>query len=185
MSKSIKPIETTYNGYRFRSRLEARWAVFFDTLGIVYEYEPEGFELESGKRYLPDFLVRCYGLGEATNKAFDLYVEVKGKMSEYDLEKIEEFYLAGNLVYVVGSLRPLFSVDPIRELEKGFEDLGDFIYTDYFLGYEGAIAIPNITTDGRFYLWNWRTPSGAKDIYQNKVLNAVTEAMQKRFEFGE
>jgi hypothetical protein len=37
----IKPIETRYNGYRFRSRLEARWAVFFDTLGIEYQYELE------------------------------------------------------------------------------------------------------------------------------------------------
>ena len=26
------------NGYRFRSVLEARWAVFFDALGIAYEY---------------------------------------------------------------------------------------------------------------------------------------------------
>jgi hypothetical protein len=50
----IKAIETVYNGYRFRSRLEARWAVFFDELGIKYEYEKEGFELPSG-RYLPDF----------------------------------------------------------------------------------------------------------------------------------
>lgn len=50
----IKPIETQYKGYRFRSRLEARWAVFFDTCGLVWEYEKEGFELPSG-RYLPDF----------------------------------------------------------------------------------------------------------------------------------
>ena len=57
----IKPIETIYNGYKFRSRLEARWAVFFDSLGVEYEYEPEGFELPSGKRYLPDFKVKCYG----------------------------------------------------------------------------------------------------------------------------
>jgi hypothetical protein len=40
-----KPIETRYAGCRFRSRLEARWAVFFDRLGIAWEYEPEGFEL--------------------------------------------------------------------------------------------------------------------------------------------
>lgn len=26
----IKAIDTYYKGYRFRSRLEARWAVFFD-----------------------------------------------------------------------------------------------------------------------------------------------------------
>ncbi len=50
----MKAIETVYNGYRFRSRLEARWAVFFDTLGIKYEYEKEGFDLD-GVRYLPDF----------------------------------------------------------------------------------------------------------------------------------
>lgn len=53
---SIKAIETTYKGYRFRSRLEARWAVFFDHLGLRWEYEPEGFELKAG-RYLPDFKV--------------------------------------------------------------------------------------------------------------------------------
>jgi len=50
----IKAIETSYAGCRFRSRLEARWAVFFDTLDIKWQYEPEGFELPSG-RYLPDF----------------------------------------------------------------------------------------------------------------------------------
>lgn len=29
MGNVIKPIETKYDGYLFRSRLEARWAVFF------------------------------------------------------------------------------------------------------------------------------------------------------------
>lgn len=51
----IKPIETVYNGYRFRSRLEARWAVFFDQIGMEYQYEPEGFHLNDGTFYLPDF----------------------------------------------------------------------------------------------------------------------------------
>ncbi len=51
----IKAIETVYSGYRFRSRLEARWAVFFDTLGITYEYEPEGYDLGELGYYLPDF----------------------------------------------------------------------------------------------------------------------------------
>jgi len=51
-----RAIETRYKGYRFRSRLEARWAVLLDTLGLKWEYEPEGFELPSG-RYLPDFKV--------------------------------------------------------------------------------------------------------------------------------
>lgn len=51
----LKAIETSYKGYLFRSRLEARWAVFFDALGLDWEYEPEGFELPDGTRYLPDF----------------------------------------------------------------------------------------------------------------------------------
>lgn len=50
-----KAIETVYNNYRFRSRLEARWAVFFDTLGVAYEYEREGYSLGVDGRYLPDF----------------------------------------------------------------------------------------------------------------------------------
>jgi len=49
-----KPIETRYKGYRFRSRLEARWAVFLDAISIEWEYEKEGYNI-SGDWYLPDF----------------------------------------------------------------------------------------------------------------------------------
>jgi hypothetical protein len=51
----IQAIQTEYNGYLFRSRLEARWAVFFDTLGLPYNYEHEGFDLKGFGYYLPDF----------------------------------------------------------------------------------------------------------------------------------
>ena len=44
----FKAVQTEYKGYLFRSRLEARWAVFFDTLGIQWEYEPEGIVLSDG-----------------------------------------------------------------------------------------------------------------------------------------
>ncbi len=50
----IEPKETRYKNCRFRSRLEARWAVFFDALGIQWEYEKEGYDLPCGA-YLPDF----------------------------------------------------------------------------------------------------------------------------------
>jgi len=50
----MKAIETEYRGYRMRSRVEARWAVFFDTLDIKWEYESEGYDLD-GTYYLPDF----------------------------------------------------------------------------------------------------------------------------------
>lgn len=55
MTTGLQAIETFYNGYRFRSRLEARWAVFFQTLGVKYQYEVQGFELGIIGRYLPDF----------------------------------------------------------------------------------------------------------------------------------
>ena len=54
MSESITPIKTDYNGIQFRSRLEARWAVFFDAVGVKYEYEPDSFMI-GGIRYIPDF----------------------------------------------------------------------------------------------------------------------------------
>lgn len=74
----VKPIETVYKGYRFRSRLEARWAVFFDAIKAKWLYEPEGFRSESGECYLPDFYL----------PEIDTYVEVKpyceGRQEEID-----------------------------------------------------------------------------------------------------
>jgi hypothetical protein len=49
---SIAAIPTVYRGRRYRSRLEARWAAFFDLLGWQHEYEP--FDLGS---WSPDFLL--------------------------------------------------------------------------------------------------------------------------------
>ncbi|MGL4377743.1 MAG: hypothetical protein ACRCT1_14990 [Microcoleaceae cyanobacterium] len=52
----ITPIETIYHGIKFRSRLEARWAVFFTALGLDFVYEPDGYDLD-GVWYLPDFWI--------------------------------------------------------------------------------------------------------------------------------
>jgi hypothetical protein len=68
---AIKPIETRYAGYRFRSRLEARWAVFFDALNLEWKYEPEGFDL-NGLPYLPDFFI----------KSWNCYAEIKPDVSD-------------------------------------------------------------------------------------------------------
>lgn len=91
MITEIKPIETIYRGYRFRSRLEARWAVFFDSLGVKYEYEPEGFKLPDGSMYLPDFRVMCHASRGQDSEPFPLYIEVKGVMDEASAKKIKAF----------------------------------------------------------------------------------------------
>lgn len=75
----IKAIETRYAGCRFRSRLEARWAVFFDTLGVRWEYEEEGYEIEGvSTRYLPDFWL----------PKWHLWVEVKGVLDQPSFAKL-------------------------------------------------------------------------------------------------
>jgi len=68
--QNIPAIETQYGGDLFRSRIEARWAVFFDCLGLQWEYEKEGYELPDGTRYLPDFWLPTVGKGA--------WFEVKG-----------------------------------------------------------------------------------------------------------
>jgi hypothetical protein len=45
-------LETFLNGRKYRSRLEARWSIFFDRLGIRYQYEPVIFP-----GYLVDFFI--------------------------------------------------------------------------------------------------------------------------------
>jgi hypothetical protein len=57
-------IPTFYNGTQFRSRLEARWAAFFDAVGWSWEYEPIDL-----RGYIPDFVVKF--------KPANLLVEVK------------------------------------------------------------------------------------------------------------
>lgn len=60
---TARAIETRYAGCRFRSRLEARWAVVLDTLGVPWEYEAQGFmcdyrlslSSQDPYPYLPDF----------------------------------------------------------------------------------------------------------------------------------
>lgn len=73
---AIRPLETHYAGHRFRSRLEARWAVFMDKLDIPWEYEPQGYVV-NGAPYLPDFLVR-----PNTDGAF--WLEIKGTFPDPD-----------------------------------------------------------------------------------------------------
>jgi len=94
---AIAPIPTRYAGCHFRSRLEARWAVCFDTLGIRWEYERQGYlcsprlsqlgtyEDETGRwveppkiAYLPDFWFPDYGL----------HGEVKATMTDDELLRL-------------------------------------------------------------------------------------------------
>lgn len=55
----IEAIPTDYAGVRFRSKLEATWARFFDVIGLAWEYEPCQME-----GWWPDFLIGGWWLAE-------------------------------------------------------------------------------------------------------------------------
>lgn len=199
--KTIAPIETFYKGYRFRSRLEARWAVFFDSIGIKYEYEPEGYVLPNGSCYLPDF--KLYGVG-GRNSDFDyLWVEVKGVLTREDLDKVENFSCpSGNgvieePVFIVGDIPYAPTIRYLQEYvadvhgdrSKGQQwGLGDHYYNlenvdgDYFWGFfvrlqNGSVVLEDENCNGRD-MDNW--------VYnENRTLQSYARARQARFEHGE
>jgi hypothetical protein len=79
-----------------RSRLEARWGVFFDTLGIPWEYEKEGYILE-GTPYLPDFWL----------PEQDMFVEIKGQEptgDEMDKARLLALYTQKKVVMFCGPI---------------------------------------------------------------------------------
>lgn len=63
----MEPLPTLYKGIQFRSRLEARWAFWFDRMTIPYQYEPQSFQVEPDLFYVPDFWLPSQ----------EMYVEIK------------------------------------------------------------------------------------------------------------
>ena len=194
----MKAIQTEYKGYLFRSRLEARWAVFFDCLGIEWEYEPEGIVLSNGNYYLPDFYLIT----------FHCYFEVKRKGIRNEREGIEAIakisdgmdteswaglicfgdpmddelilfcqetddggggeYLEGNVTI---GIHPEYNKPYIFAYDDGRERA---FMTSFDEDYE---VIPVETTEYGKYNY--------EDFVNQRVLNARRKARQARFEFGE
>jgi hypothetical protein len=78
-TQDIAAIPTEYDGILFKSRLEARWAVFFDLMRIKWEYEPQCFEQDDGEcviQYLPDFYLT----------ELECWVEVKGTQNNLNAD---------------------------------------------------------------------------------------------------
>lgn len=94
----LRAIPTHYNGHKFRSRTEARWAVALDKLGVEYEYEAEGYDLD-GINYLPDFYL----------PKEDCFLEIKGgPPTDQDWEK------AGRLAFASKKFVNILSGQPGR-----------------------------------------------------------------------
>jgi hypothetical protein len=198
----IKPIETIYKGYRFRSRLEARWAVFFDALGIEWEYEPEGFEFEDGTRYLPDFVIKekvkldnkkAWALANSGElhsvllAGIETYIEIKPTApSKSELTKLQKlcegtgkncFLLAG----VPGKQIIYFSMFDFGG-RKTSKPVNGKWFVEPGKGYE-ELSIVHLTTVFKNFGNLSHSDFWDKGVFLTK--DAITAARSARFEHGE
>lgn len=197
----MKAIQTKYNGYHFRSRLEARWAVFFDTLEIKYEYEPEGFELPSG-RYLPDFYLPEIDSG--------LWVEIKNAETEWS-DTLSTTLI--ELAEMTGKPATLFRGEPMLMI-KSIDDRtieypifwgtnsGDSSYMfcecpwckkigfefdgrgARVCGYKKHYASELEALNAIKHLGHWRADDKCYSGKEGRFIDAAIAARSARFEFG-
>lgn len=116
----MQAIETAYKGRLFRSRLEARWAVFFDAMKMQWQYEPEGYKLSDGTCYLPDFKIttpqgqtrwfEIKPLGTGSDRKLELFSKSLDRRHEMEPED-RPASPSGHAFLAAGS--------PLELLEKG------------------------------------------------------------------
>lgn len=192
MVASLRPIETKYKGYRFRSRLEARWAVCFDTLGVKWEYEQEGYELGEAGKYLPDFWLPEH----------ESWVEIKGHHeNEDEQQRARLLHVATTFpVYIFSGefdipLRGWYTGTDSTDSNGGFGDFGGiWAYCPIC----SAISLkPFAWEESRgFYKSDWEPVASpcihtGLELWRRGCLHspyirkAVDAARSARFEFGE
>ena len=151
---------------------------------MEWEYEVQGYELADGIYYLPDFLLHNVAFNHAGYKSGqDIYVEVKGQMTDTDAQKIKLF----------AKEKPILLVEEIPVGEKMLDlcdDMDRFNKEDptpyNFETVDGDWfgAYPGVDLDGIFNLF------GADSSYLNvcderTTVNAYRKARCVRFEKGD
>jgi hypothetical protein len=169
--KKINAIETRYAGCRFRSRTEARWAVFLDHLDIAWHYEPEGFEVTSG-RYLPDFYL----------PEFQKWIEVKptlAAISHNEWQRMQDF---GNEVALPENK---FSI--VFAIPDPHKKPSPLIWTVSWTGplADKALPVNEELADGCGHIFAGFIPSFWMVDKRSSVQSALSAARSARFEHGE
>lgn len=187
---SMKAIETAYKGYRFRSRLEARWAVFFDKLGVAWEYEPEGFDLGAAGRYLPDFWLPKEELWIEIKPLWPTAEEKKKAHSLHDWSKKPVMFLIGT---PPGVFLLVTEDCTTRSAGTSWWDSRPNTFNDLVF-FKGKFGVAISTCDDRMFdgdtIWN------LADLFEYDDFTSVAEichpitaasdaARSARFEFGE
>ena len=175
MSQNIKAKETYYDGYRFRSLLEARRAVFFNNIGL--EYEMEGFDMEECS-YLPDFYI----------PSIDRWFEIKGQpLTVSEVQKCEQFCRRKDNENIKFSIL-IGAPKPLMLEEEDFSILGIREYTwqwpSQMYPSDTLLLAQGLTREeyySRFLPAIWKV-DGVDD---KLLIRAIREARSARFEFGE
>lgn len=171
----MKAIETVYNGYRFRSRLEARWAVFFDVLGIKYEYEKEGYDLD-GVQYLPD-----YWLPEQK-----CWFEVKGQCptrEEYRKAKLLARH-GGNYVYIaIGEIKIPPDEFPTDDGGMPPAPVGPEVYCTQICEYDPlSQELDSVYPDWPYSFWCECPSCGKLEIIPDYTIRGLTCSCLQHYE---
>jgi hypothetical protein len=174
---TIRAIETRYAGCRFRSRLEARWAVFFDQLDIPWIYEHEGVVLSTGEAYLPDFFLPSQGSDGWS-------VEVKGT---------RESLIASSrkISWYAREVRPLLILGEVPDvLDQDAIMVHPLVRADWAAGSAAAVAW---SSAGHFFLsisrlsieFDTSSHYVGGMCASRQIQDAYRAARSARFEFGE
>lgn len=180
----IRAIETSYAGCRFRSRLEARWAVVFDHLDITWQYEPQGYEIPGGGRYLPDFWLASLGLWAEVKGRFakgeweQLIRAVEGGLPQHlDYPGMDEtkLVLLGEIPQYGGALHPLLMKDG-QDVLLRYCTFGDDMY--YLFGAPTRRPLARVEDDPNSLLLQAYIPTQVST-------QAYLAGRSARFEYGE
>jgi hypothetical protein len=155
----MKAINTHFDNLYFRSRLEARWAVYFKSLGIEYVYEMEGYNFD-GFNYLPDFYFPKY----------DFYGEVKHEhFGDVDAKKWNSF--------VTNIKKPLIIFDGMPNVKP----LKSLFWEEAILTEYNTIPFCDLLKESFGYFFHGGEDWSDFEPYKS----AVSNARKARFEHGE
>jgi hypothetical protein len=159
--------------------LEARWAVFFDALGIEWEYEPQGYDLGELGWYLPDFVIHPFGSSVST------YMEIKPDkdVSEKDAKKFLAF-AEGIIESDATGVVLICAGDPMADQISMFGKL-DGIKRSSFYGVDHKTFIPVWVLISKGIAAVQAMDHESKIKHASTVIQAMKKARQARFEHGE
>ncbi len=198
--RELKPIETQFKGYRFRSRTEARWAIFFEQISeIDWSYEVQGFHLPNGEYYLPDFLV-------ISPQGRKIWYEVKPEGSDMGLSKVKSFnemspeqcyVLRGDPYSMLMDDNEVFMCPRCGLINDPAYGINVYGSADAYYGcqpcdFETPCGGQNPKEKGVFFdIWpdphkgSMHLDRRLWDVYVDRVKSAASLARRSRFEHGE